>query len=81
MVGTPRKRADDGFAFCPDNGPSRLIRYDLPWSDFGLVAALDFDQNLLRVCRELYDELSEMQQHIVLKTRDEFTYLKDLQQY
>ena len=76
-----RELADDDFALCPRNGPPRLIRYDLPWSDFGLVSALDFDNNLLRICRELYDKLNEAQQSAVIKTRREFVYLRDLQLY
>jgi len=66
------------FALVPDNGPPRLIRYDLPWSDYDLVAVLEIDQNLLRINREIYDKLSAFQQHMVLLCRKEFLYIGDL---
>lgn len=69
----------DDFALCPDNGYPRLIRYDLPWNDYGLVAVLDPAINLLRINREAYDELSAFRQHAVLLTRKELLYVKDLQ--
>jgi len=73
-----REQVGNDFALCPDNGPPRLIRYDLPWSDFGLICALDFETNLLRVCREYYDVLTDNQRHQVLLTRREFLYVRDL---
>jgi len=74
-----RELQDKDFALCPENGYPRLIRYDLPWSEFGLVSALDFEKNLLRVCKELYDKLDDAKQNMVLKTRKEFVYLHELQ--
>ena len=56
------------FAFNPDTGPPRLIRYvnDLPPE---VVAAFDAENNLLRVNKEVFDALSSFTKSRVLRTR------------
>lgn len=57
------------FSFCPDDGPPRLIRFgQLPGNDW--VSMWSPSSNTLFVDRGLYDSLSTMDQHIVLKSRD-----------
>jgi hypothetical protein len=58
------------FAFNPDTGPPRLIRYvDSSMLPPGVVCDFDSDTNLLRVNRELYNKLDDVGQHQVLRTR------------
>lgn len=59
------------FAFNPDDGPARLIRYvergTLP--GVGLRALYDKDTNLLIVDREWFDGLTATERHLVLRTQ------------
>lgn len=72
---------DTDTVLCPKNGLPRLIRYDLPDNDIDCVAVLNFEQNLLRVNRVLYDMLTPMQQDWVVKTRKQYLYRDDLTPY
>lgn len=55
------------FALNPDEGPPRLFRfvYDLPDE---VIATLDEKNNLLRINRPLFEQLSEHEQASVLRT-------------
>ena len=59
------------FAFCPDDGLPRLMRYvepgSLPGTD--LLAVLDPKLNLLIINRALFELLSKEDQHRVLRTQ------------
>jgi hypothetical protein len=66
------------FALCPEEGYPRLIRFNLPNVGTGCVSQLDIEQNLLRVCKELYDECNNMQQNRVLMTKEPLLYMTDL---
>lgn len=59
------------FAFAPDDGLPRLIRYvehgTLPADD--LICIYDKSKNLLIVDRKNFDALSKIEQHIVLRTQ------------
>lgn len=63
-----------GFAFNPDGGPARIIRYveagTLPATN--LLALYDKSQNLLIIDREYFEKLSDTEQHIVLRTQKSF---------
>lgn len=62
------------FTLNPDGGLPRLIRY-LPASEFpsvDTIAMLDANNNLLRVNRSLFDQLSKDEQGRVLTTRAAF---------
>lgn len=62
------------FTLNPDDGLPRLIRY-LPASEFpstDTIAMLDAKNNLLRVNRSLFDQLSKDEQGRVLTTRAAF---------
>jgi hypothetical protein len=54
------------FAFCPDNGPPRLIRFVTLESN--IVATLDRAKNLLLVDRAKLNRLNELDQREVFKT-------------
>lgn len=62
------------FAFVPDDGPPRLIRFvgpdQFPSSD--TIATLDRPNNLLRVNRELFEQLDKEEQEKVLRTSSPF---------
>lgn len=67
------------FQLVPDDGPPRIVRFvssaDMPNSN--TVALLDQKTNVLRVARELYDQLSPEMQYSVISTQHaalEFTY-------
>jgi len=63
------------FALCPDDGPPRLIRYDLKGD--ALVSVLTRSSNLLRVNRTLYDALSALNQSLVLRTQEPLLWFND----
>jgi hypothetical protein len=67
------------FAFNPDGGPARLIRYveprELPRPD--LVATLDEKSNLLRINKELFRQLPSAEQQILLRTHSAWTSTRD----
>ena len=62
------------FAFTPDDGPPRLIRYvdrgTLPAAN--LLAVYDKSQNLLIIDREHFERLDWAQKHITLRTHRPF---------
>lgn len=65
------------FALCPDNGPPRLWRYvddDATMNEMCLVAVLYKQENILLINRKLFDELPELQRHMVLRTQAERVY-------
>lgn len=70
-----------GFALCPDEGPPRLWRFVdevLGWGAGGLpiVAILHRDQNILKIDKFAYDQLGELEQHMVLRTHRTFVYAR-----
>lgn len=59
------------FALYPkEGGYPRLWRYveDEHMTEMGIVTTLDAKQNLLRINRPLFDQLSPAEQNIVLRT-------------
>jgi hypothetical protein len=68
------------FAFVPDEGPPRLIRYvehgSLPDGD--LVSIFDATNNLLIVDREHFDRLDKPEQEQVLRTREPHLLIQEL---
>lgn len=60
------------FALCPDNGPPRLLRFDLEGD--GVVSILYPEENLLRINKRLFDQLDENDQSRVLKTREKILW-------
>lgn len=57
----------DDFAYVPDKGPPRLIRYEP--LEKGTIATLDDEKNILRVDPEKFKLLSEVDKHNLLKTK------------
>ena len=59
------------FTLCPDDGPPRLIRFvsadELPTTT--TLYLLDSGNNLLRVNRELFEQLTSTEQQRVITTR------------
>lgn len=64
-----------GFAFCPDGGLPRLIRYVT--LEGNMVATLDQKHNLLRVDRSKLARLNEFDQQEVFKTQSANIVLED----
>ena len=62
------------FAFNPDDGPARLMRYVEPGTLPGanLLAIYDKAQNLLIIDRELFERLTETERSITLRTQQSF---------
>jgi hypothetical protein len=62
------------FAFNPDDRPPRLVRYvesgTLPGRD--LLCLYDKTTNLLVIDRDWFNELPEVDQHMVLRTQMNF---------
>ncbi len=58
------------FAFCPDDGPPRVMRYVLPGTLPGrdLLALYDKSKNLLIIDRDHFDRLPPYEQRAVLRT-------------
>lgn len=62
------------FAFCPDNGPPRLVRYvdqSVMPSDT-TIAVYDARNNLLLVAHHLFEQLFTEQRERVLRTQAPF---------
>lgn len=65
------------FALCPDNGLPRLWRF-VAAGELGfeggrpIVALLLKDQNLLKIDKELFDQLIPTDQHRLLRTHHAF---------
>jgi len=54
------------FNLCPDTGPPRLIRFtSLPGTT---ISTLDKENNLLRVDREKFDQLSKEDRETIIRT-------------
>jgi len=68
----------DDFAFVPDTGPPRLVRYVdssvLPSND--IVSMLIAKDNLLLVNLHLYEQLGLEQREKVLRTKHQFLEMK-----
>lgn len=68
----------DDFAFVPDTGPPRLVRYvdgsALPSND--IVSMLIAKDNLLLVNLHLYEQLGLEQREKVLRTKHQFLEMK-----
>lgn len=68
----------DDFAFVPDTGPPRLVRYvdssALPSND--IVSMLIAKDNLLLVNLYLYEQLGLEQREKVLRTKHQFLEMK-----
>ena len=66
-----------GFALCPDEGPPRLWRFvdDDIMTAASMVSMLDKRQNLLIVNKPLYDQLGELNQHMLLRTHARHEYV------
>lgn len=67
------------FALCPDNGPPRLWRFvdeSLGWGAGGLpiAAILHSDENILKIDRVCYEQLGELERHMLLRTHRRFVY-------
>lgn len=65
------------FALCPDGGPPRLWRFvdDDELTEAGVVSRLDAKQNILLVNRGLFDQLTPLNQHMVLRTHAATEYV------
>lgn len=72
------------FAYCPDNGPPRIIRFvddvsRMPTDvhrycgETPIVSHLDERTNVLTINRKLFERLDEYNQRQVEKTLDRFT--------
>lgn len=68
----------DDFAFVPDTGPPRLVRYvdssAMPSND--IVSMLIAKDNLLLVNLHLYEQLGLEQREKVLRTKHQFLEMK-----
>jgi len=68
----------DDFAFVPDTGPPRLVRYVdssvMPSND--IVSMLIAKDNLLLVNLHLYEQLGLEQREKVLRTKHQFLEMK-----
>lgn len=63
------------FAICPDDGPPRLWRFVAPGVlPPEVIATLDVEMNLLTIDKELFEQLSEMDRHMLLRTHSTRTY-------
>lgn len=68
---------DNDFAYIPNTGPPRIIRFapqdtfDGPW-----VALFVKKDNLLVVNEDAYRTMSREQQMALFKTRDAYTYIE-----
>lgn len=66
------------FALCPDGGLPRLWRFveaDRTMTEGCIVSVLHREENILIINRALYDQLGELERHIVLRTQNEREYI------
>lgn len=66
------------FAFNPDDGPARLMRY-VPAAalyDENVVAYLERETNTLTINRDRFDELTDVEKQMLLRTQDVVTERK-----
>jgi hypothetical protein len=65
------------FAICPDNGPPRLWRFvgsgELGYVGGAPIVAILLPGNILKIDRELYEQLPWIEQHQLLRTTAAFT--------
>lgn len=68
----------DDFAFVPNTGPPRLIRYvdSSVMPSNGVVSMLIAKDNLLLVNIDLYEQLGIEQREKVLRTKHQFLEMK-----
>lgn len=68
----------DDFAFVPDIGPPRLVRYvdSSVMPSNGVVSMLIAKDNLLLVNIDLYEQLGIEQREKVLRTKHQFLEMK-----
>jgi len=60
------------FALCPDGGLPRLWRFvddDRTMTEGCIVSVLHKEENILIINRVLFDQLSSINQHMVLRTQ------------
>jgi len=68
-----------GFALCPDEGPPRLWRFvdettrGDSWPD-DMVSVLH-PGNILVINRPLFEQLPELQRHMLLRTHERYEYV------
>jgi hypothetical protein len=65
------------FALCPDQGPPRLWRFvddDVMTAD-RVVSILDSGQNILVINKPLYEQLGELNRHMLLRTQRHLEYV------
>ena len=66
------------FNLCPDDGPPRLWRFvddDRTMTEGCIVSVLHKEENCLIINRALFDQLPELQRHMVLRTHNEREYI------
>jgi hypothetical protein len=65
------------YALCPDDGLPRLWRFvdDDIMTAANMVSLLDKEKNLLIINRQLYERLSELNRHMVLRTHARCEYV------
>lgn len=65
-----------GFALCPDDGPPRIWRFveagSLGYSGGRPIVAMLLPGNILKIDKELYDQLFETDRHRLLRTQAAF---------
>jgi hypothetical protein len=64
------------FALCPDDGPPRLWRFVPDGLPDEVVSLLDVEQNILTIDRSKFDQLPELQRHMVLRTHSRYTFVR-----
>ena len=66
-----------GFALCPDEGPPRLWRFvdDDTMTADRVVSILDTGRNILVVNKPLYDQMGELDKHMLLRTHAHLEYV------
>jgi hypothetical protein len=65
------------FAFNPDDGPARIIRF-VDTDTENLLAVYDKSANLLIIAADHYERLSWLQKHQLLRTHDPITTIHSL---
>lgn len=66
-----------GFALCPDEGPPRLWRFvdDEIMTAANMVSLLSKKDNILIINKPLFDQLGELNRHMVLRTHARCEYV------
>ena len=68
----------DGWTLNPDDLPPRLLRFHSGLTGDIPVAVLEPQRNLLHIDKSVYDTLTPLQQHLLVRTRRRETWLVDL---